>query len=147
MSDIRNQVCSLAAAWLNTPYHHHARIKGVGVDCVHLLCAVLEEAGLTPAIDPGWYERAHHLHKDEEIYADALDRVALRTLDPQPGDIVLFKFFRTHSHAGFVVGGGDVIHAFTRPGGLGSVVKTSINQKPLADRQPLFWDITTIRKV
>lgn len=143
---MRDTVCTQAHSWLGTPYHHHARIKGVGVDCVHLLCAVLEETDLTQPIDPGWYARAHHLHRDEEIYADALDRVAIRTTDPQPGDIVLFKFFRTHSHAGIWVGDGEVIHALTRPGALGAVVKTRIDQKPLADRQPIFWDITTIMK-
>lgn len=146
MSDIRPLVCSIAASWLDTPYHHHARVKGQGVDCVHLLCAVLEESGLTSAIDPGFYDRAHHLHRDEEIYADALDRMAARTVHPKPGDIALFKFFRTHSHAGFMVSTADVIHALTRPGGLGAVVKTSIDQKPLVNRQPIFWDINTIKK-
>jgi hypothetical protein len=29
-----------ALTWLGIPYHHHARVKGVGVDCAQLLCAV-----------------------------------------------------------------------------------------------------------
>lgn len=147
MTNARELVCSIALTWLGTPYHHHARIKGVGVDCVHLICAVTEAAGVAPPIDPGWYERTWHLSRNEELYMHELDRWAQRTDEPRPGDIVLFKYGRTYSHAGIMLPGGEVVHALNRGVHRGSVVQTHIEQAPLAGRSPLFWDIDTVRAV
>ena len=36
----RAAVVAEAIAWLGTPYHHRARIKGVGVDCAQLALGV-----------------------------------------------------------------------------------------------------------
>lgn len=36
VSEQRAAVAQEALAWLGTPYHHHARIKGVGVDCAQI---------------------------------------------------------------------------------------------------------------
>jgi hypothetical protein len=40
-----NLVC-IARSWLGTPFHPHAAIRGVGVDCVHLLAEIYRESGL-----------------------------------------------------------------------------------------------------
>ncbi len=50
MNAIRQQIIYVAMAWLLTPYHHHARIKGVGVDCVQFLIAVFEECQITSCV-------------------------------------------------------------------------------------------------
>jgi hypothetical protein len=63
---------------MGTPYHHHARIKGVGVDCAQLLCGVYEAAGLVPHIETGHYPHDWHLHRGEELFAGWLDRVGAR---------------------------------------------------------------------
>lgn len=145
MTNLRERTCVEALAWLHTPYHHHARILGVGVDCVHHMCAVVEAVGLAPPIDPGWYERTWHLHRSAEIYAQELDRWADRTTDPKPGDIVLFRFGRTHSHAGILLPGDEVVHAYNREVNFGAVVVTRLDQAPLAGRDPWFWDIESMR--
>ena len=46
--DERALVVRIAQEWAGTPYHHRARIKGVGVDCGQLVAGVFEEAGLIP---------------------------------------------------------------------------------------------------
>jgi hypothetical protein len=47
---MRAAVVKEALTWLGTPYHHHARVKGVGVDCARLLCAVYEASACVPHI-------------------------------------------------------------------------------------------------
>jgi hypothetical protein len=71
-----------ARAWMGTPYHHHARIKGVGVDCAQLLCEVYEAVGLVPHIDTGHYPHDWHLHRGEELFMEWLDRVGAPRIDP-----------------------------------------------------------------
>lgn len=42
----RARVVQEAMSWLKTPWHHHSRVKGAGVDCLQLLVAVYEAAGV-----------------------------------------------------------------------------------------------------
>lgn len=42
----RNQIISEAKTWIGTPFHYHARIKGVGCDCVGLIIGVSEALGI-----------------------------------------------------------------------------------------------------
>lgn len=141
---LRMDVVSEARAWLGTPYHAHARIKGVGVDCVHLLCAVYEAVGLTLPIDPGHYPISWALSRSEELYLAALDGRASRIDQPHAGDVALFKFGRTFSHAGIVTERATVVHAFNRVGG-GSVIETPLAEPLLAKRAAVFYDLYSIR--
>lgn len=136
-------VCAEALSWLGTPYHHHQRVKGLGVDCVHFLCAVYEAAGVAPPTDPGHYPQFWHLHQSEEVYADRLDTQFERTSNPLPGDVVLFKFGRTHSHSGIVLPDGWVVHALARAGGTGSVLRSRMDEG-LHKRKPWFWSIDKV---
>lgn len=116
----RDRVVAAAMGWVGTPYHPHGRIKGVGVDCVHLLCAVYEEAGVAPHCDPGDYPRDWHQHRNEERYLSGLVCNGAREVDdPQRGDIVMWRFARTFSHAGIYIGDDMVVHACV---GMGVIV-------------------------
>jgi cell wall-associated NlpC family hydrolase len=53
----RLRVVRVAQSWLGTPYHHHAALRGVGVDCAYLLIEVYAEAEVIPRRDPGYYPR------------------------------------------------------------------------------------------
>lgn len=46
----REAVVAEARRWLGTPFHHKARLQGVGVDCLGLVWAVGEGAGVMPPI-------------------------------------------------------------------------------------------------
>lgn len=141
MSSLRQQVVAAARGWIGTPYHAHARVRGVGVDCIHLLCAVFEEVGLISPLDPGMYPISWAVHRSQELYMAGLDARACRTDYPHAGDVALFKYGRTFSHAGIVTGDGRLVHSLARLG----VIETPIDGAPLAGRPVIFYDLYSIR--
>ena len=134
----RAAVVAEAATWLHTPYHHHARIKGVGVDCAQLLLAVYPALGLANPADPGFYPVDWHMHHSQEIYMHCLQAAgAVRTSVPLPGDIALFKFGRCYSHGAIVVEGGLLVHAYLGRG----VIVSRASEEPLDGRLVLHWTL------
>ena len=115
----RAAVVAEALTWLATPYHHHGRVKGVGVDCANLPAAVYEATGLIPHVQPDyaaqWFE-----HRDQELflayvtpYADEIAEAAVG-----PGDLIVWKYGRTYAHGAIVVAGTTIIHSTTAGGGV-----------------------------
>lgn len=103
-----------AQSWVGTPFRHGAALKGVGVDCIHLVQAVFRAVGLTeaevPAYPPDWHLNAGG--------GDLLRAGLLAHCDPvdapyQVGDILVYNFGRAPSHCGIYVGDGRVVHAVT----------------------------------
>lgn len=109
----REAVVAQARTWLGTPYHHHAMIKGVGVDCATLLVACFTDAGLVDPVTLPEYSPQWHLHRVEAKYTDFIERFA-KQVDrrPLPGDIVVWKFHKAFAHGGIVSAWPLVIHAF-----------------------------------
>ena len=110
----RAAVVAEAWSWMLTPYHHNARVKGVGVDCAQLPIACYAASGLIPDdLDP-IYSPQWHLHRSEEKYVDWVMKFAREITDAelQPGDLTLWKWGRTYSHGGVVVGTDLVIHSY-----------------------------------
>lgn len=93
-----------ALTWVGTPFHHMAKVKKVGVDCIQLLAAAFEHAGAVTPPPRAHYPANWFLHSDRELLLEALapDFVAFDG-DPLPGDVALFKFGRCISHAAIVV--------------------------------------------
>ena len=125
-----------ARSWLGTPYHHHARVKGVGVDCGQLLIGVYGAIGL---FDPRTVEYAHdwHLHHSEELFIGHVKSFGAHEIQtpPQPGDIAVYKFGRCFSHGAIVIGDGLVVHSYI---GLGAVLG-HVNDHPLNDREAKYF--------
>ena len=123
----RAAVVAEAIAWLGTPYHHRARIKGVGVDCAQLPIGVYASVGLIEAFDTGDYPPDWHLHRDGERYLSVIARLAteIDPADVQPGDVLLFKFGRAFSHGAIVTAWPQVVHANRKDGAvvLGDVTR------------------------
>lgn len=114
----RAAVVTEAIAWLGTPYHHRARLKGVGVDCAQLVLGVYAGVGLIEAFDTGDYPPDWHLHRDGERYLTVVQSLAVE-IDPadiQPGDVLLFKFGRAFSHGAIVTAWPQVVHANRKDG-------------------------------
>lgn len=133
-----SDVLEIARSWLGTPYHHAARLKGVGVDCLMLICEVYESAGLVPHIVPEAYPMDWHLNRDEERYMAGLERYCERVDAPQPGDVVLYRFGRAASHAGIVSDWPrEIIHAYRGQG----VVLAHGEGGELAGRLDSFWRV------
>lgn len=128
----RTDVVYEALTWLGTPYHHRARVKGVGVDCANLPAAVYESVGVIPHLNPS-YSPQWMMHRDEEVFLSYIlphaSEVAFELL--APGDLILWKFGRTYSHSGIVVDYPRVVHAIN---GLGVVVSDVDQEFPLKDR-------------
>jgi cell wall-associated NlpC family hydrolase len=109
----RVRVVEEALSWVGTSYHHHARVKGCGVDCAQLLLAVYETTGVIEPIDVGLYPTDWHLHRSEEMFLAWLEKAgAVEIEQPQPGDIALFKYGRCFSHGAVVIEPGRVVHSY-----------------------------------
>lgn len=113
----RALVCERALAWLRTPYHHRARIIGVGVDCAQLPAAVYEEAGLIPHIAPK-YSGQWFLHHDAELYLEWVRPYAreIAREEARPGDLGIWRFGRTYSHGAIIIDPPLVVHALLAEG-------------------------------
>lgn len=107
-----------ARAWIGTPYHPCADVRGVGVDCGMLLVRVFVDAGLTPPFDPRPYAPDWHLHRDEERYLGFVRDHCRQVEEPAPGDIVVFRYGRCFAHGGIVTGNAPLtlVHAFSPAG-------------------------------
>ena len=133
---LRRAVLEEARGWIGTPFHHAARVKGAGVDCLMLLAEVYQRAGVAARIDPPFYVPDWHLHRDAERYLEGLLLYA-RPIDgpPFPGDIALFRFGRTLSHGAIVSEWPRLIHAYWSIG----VVWGNASLYPLKDRNVRFF--------
>lgn len=84
-------VVTAARSWLDTPFRHKHRAKGIGVDCIMLAWAVGEEAGVI-TVDPAvWeqfkgYGRAPNPARMRQALAASL--VEITEDQAGPGDIV-----------------------------------------------------------
>jgi NlpC/P60 family putative phage cell wall peptidase len=119
MRDIKLQhdIVLNALQCYGTPYHHHAHVLGVGVDCAQLIVAVAHAANIidneavkqVPDYPVQW-----HLHNREERLLGVLKQfgcVEIEKIDTQPGDIVCFQFGRVTSHLGIMINENEFIHA------------------------------------
>jgi len=114
----RQEVVAEARTWLRTPYEHHQKVKGAGVDCAMFPVAVYAACGLMPEdTDFGAYPTQWHLHHDEEVYLNIVLKYA-HEIDgpPEPGDFALWKFAKTFAHGGIVTRWPWVIHSYIRRG-------------------------------
>ena len=127
---MREALIAAAEGWLKTPFHHHARVKGVGVDCINLLCAVYEEAGLIDHVDLPYYPPDWMLHRSEERMLAGVLAMAHEVSTPESGDVALFRYGRCYSHGAIVTRWPEVIHAIAA---LGVVIRGDATKHPLLD--------------
>jgi NlpC/P60 family putative phage cell wall peptidase len=115
----RSDVVASARAWIGTPYHNCADVRGVGVDCAMLLVRVFVDLGLVAPFDPRPYAPDWHLHRGEERYLGLLLARAHAVATALPGDVILFRYGRCYSHGGIVARADPltIIHAF-HPAGI-----------------------------
>lgn len=132
----RQAVATEARRWIGTPWHHQARVIGAGVDCVMLVCEVFEAAGLIPHVVPDYYPIDVMMHKVDEPVTPYFARYAVPVGVPEIGDVVLYKFGHSFSHAAIVVGDGLVVHALRHAG---QVLETGIDEGPLAGRTRVYF--------
>jgi cell wall-associated NlpC family hydrolase len=134
----RELIIAEARRWLRTPWMHRQRCLGAGVDCVMLLAEVYESSGVIPHVEPEYYPIDVMHHRGGEPVIAWLDRLAAETASPQPGDVVVYKFGHSYSHAGILIGNEQIIHAFRA---YNQVVISSIDEGQLAGRPRKFYSM------
>ena len=124
MSD---KILSVARSWINTPWVHHQRAKGLGADCVGFINGVFDELGLQlPPIDN--YRRTPE--KDQLLkFINSLSfTVEKDTIEA--GNVLVFKVGLIPHHVGFSTGKG-LIHADYS---VGKVIEVSILSKAMENK-------------
>ena len=114
IAEQRQAVILEARRWIGTPYRHSARVVGRrgGTDCIQLLAAAYEGAGIVERVKIEPYAQEWHLHRGAERYLLGLMRYCREVSTPLPGDIALWRFGRTFSHGAIVVEWPIIIHAW-----------------------------------
>lgn len=111
MTAFQERIIEIARTWIDTPYHHQASLKGIGADCVGLLCGVGKEMGIIPEsyrmplYDP--FGSGETLFCELARFADHIP-----TGDRQPGDVLIISVLNTPSHVAIMTDRG-MIHSAT----------------------------------
>lgn len=137
----RAHVIEVARSWIGTPFHDQAAIKGVGVDCAHLLAAVGVEAGLVEPFHIEVYSPQFMLHRDDPLFESYVLRFTreIPEAEARMGDVVLYRVGRSFAHGGFIVEWpAAIIHAYKTYGG---VVETGGREADLSERAVKFFSI------
>lgn len=85
----REGLLQVVRTWIGTPYHHQARLKGVGADCIGELYGPATEYGF-PLTDVEGYSRQPYGQKLIAELEQRLDRIPIE--EAQPGDVLVFWF-------------------------------------------------------
>lgn len=114
----RESLLAEARAWLGTPWHHNARVKGAGVDCGQYIIGSYVGAALVGDFQTGSYPMDWMQHQSEERFLGWVEQY----LDPVqialPGDVVVYRFDKSYSHGGIVVEWPLILHAYRRERGV-----------------------------
>lgn len=129
----RAEIVAEARSWKETPFHHQAELKGVGVDCAGLLRGVCIALGVMQADYRRLPEAAPFLGygpvPDGVLMRRAcetfMSTISMATM--QAGDAVLIRWGRHPQHTGilgdYAHGGLSLIHAYNWSDGSGRVVE------------------------
>jgi cell wall-associated NlpC family hydrolase len=144
MNGTREDVIREAQGWLGTPYHHAARVKGAGVDCLMLVLEVYGRSGVfarrgvdAASIPIPRYARDIMLHRNEETYLEGIRQYAVEVTEPASGNLALWKFGRIYSHAAIIIDWPAIIHAYAPEN---RVVIGNATLGALANRPVRFFD-------
>ncbi len=108
-------VVRVARAWIGTPYHHQASVKGVGTDCLGLIRGVFREVMGYEAETPPPYTRDWAEARGEETMLAAAGRhlCPVAVANAAPGDVLIFRL-RSNTvakHAAILATPETMIHA------------------------------------
>lgn len=113
-------IVTQARTWLGTPFHHQARLKGKGCDCLGLIVGVVDELGLKDAHGRllSSYDEITYPKEPDGSYlieklTSLLDEVPIA--DARAGDLALFRVRENPQHLAILSdyeGGLGMIHSF-----------------------------------
>lgn len=118
-------IADKAREFIGTPWHHAARLKGVGIDCIGLCVEVIRELGVEVE-DILNYSQGDEFDRLIENLSKYCDEVPLGDL--WPGDCLVFRGRGILNHVGIFGGAGTFIHAYRAPS-VGRVVEQPLDDK------------------
>lgn len=100
---LENDIVAQARTWLGTPFHHQARLKGKGCDCLGLVVGVVDELGLKDAngVKLAAYDEVSYSKEPNGAYlTEKLTGLLLEIPieDASAGDLALFKVRENPQH-------------------------------------------------
>jgi NlpC/P60 family putative phage cell wall peptidase len=117
---IEQDIVREARTWLKTPFHHQARLKGVGCDCLGLIIGVVDALGLKDASGMALasYDEVTYSKEPDGAYltqklTGLLEEVPIA--EARAGDLALFKVRENPQHLAILTeyeGGIGMIHSF-----------------------------------
>ncbi|MCU0832133.1 MAG: NlpC/P60 family protein [Rhizobiaceae bacterium] len=113
------RVIDAARDWIGTPYRHQGSRRGVGCDCLGLVRGVWRTLyGGEPEAVPPYTQDWAEARGGDLLLAAAMRHFEPRASDPQPGDVLLFRWSATSAakHAGILVTPDAMIHAYSGVG-------------------------------
>jgi cell wall-associated NlpC family hydrolase len=103
-----------AEAWHGTPFIPHAKVKGAGVDCVHLCAEIYIACGALKKFDPPNYTIDGGSHcKESKVLQWVLESGRfIEVTEKGIGDLVCFKMWKgVEHHVGIVLNETTFLHA------------------------------------
>lgn len=115
-----NNIVAQARTWIGTPFHHQARLKGKGCDCLGLIVGVVGELGLKDrnGMKLAAYDEVTYSKEPDGAYliqklTGLLEEVPIA--EARAGDLALFKVRENPQHLAILSdyeGGLGMIHSF-----------------------------------
>lgn len=114
-----------ARSWIGTPWHHQARVKGVGVDCVGVVIGVARDLGLSGYDVTGYGELPDPAMMGRELRENLIE---IPVEHVESGDILWFRIATDPQHVGIVSCEDPmtIVHAMRKPG---LVVEVSVDER------------------
>jgi len=110
----RADILAHARAWIGTPYHHQASVRGVGTDCLGLVRGIYRDLYGTDGEAAPAYTRDWSDASGEEAMLIAARRhlIEIAPSEAAPGDVLVFRYRQRHvaKHAA-ILAGATFIHA------------------------------------
>ena len=114
IGNFRQIIACEARSWVGTPYLHYTAKKGLGCDCGLFIMKVYENAGLITFEHPDFYPQDWAFHSPTgEMFEEIVKRYCVEISEDKldVGDIILYKFGKTLSHASILLERDMIIHS------------------------------------
>jgi cell wall-associated NlpC family hydrolase len=115
MTVVRGQLAEQVKTWVGTGYQHRGTTR-FGCDCTGLIIGCLRELGCLGHYQLRQYPFQWNLHAEHGDYiCEECEKIAdaVPCIDPQPGDIVVFRFGKCRAHAGVITEAPIFVHALS----------------------------------
>ena len=114
----KERLNSLALEYIGTPHVNGGNIKGAGLDCSTLPANFFRELGYGDFEIMFGYSGDWYCKRDcEELLLPYLERYCERIDEPEPGDIISYRWGRAqYAHLAIYLGDKRILHCQARSG-------------------------------